>query len=102
MPVVNGYVFRTAGLVNLQAGHVVEGRRQLDAAVEAFEQGTGTVGMGQAALCWVDLSRSHLSTGESELARQAAERAVAAAAAAGDPWVRDRVQSHLATLAAPA
>ncbi len=69
MPVVNGYAFKTAGLVNLQSGHVAEGRAQLRAAIEAFEQGTGSLGVGQAAMCWVDLSRSYGETGEVDEAR---------------------------------
>jgi hypothetical protein len=66
MPVVNGYAFRTAGLVNLHMGHVSEGRAHLRAAIEAFEQGTGSVGVGQASLCWIDLSNSCHQTGEAD------------------------------------
>jgi predicted ATPase len=96
MPVVNGYVFRTAGLVNLQSGHVAEGRTQLGAAIEAFEQGTGGIGIGQAALCWVDLSRSYSETGEADEARSAAATAVELALGAGDPWVREQTEARLA------
>jgi predicted ATPase len=96
MPVVNGYAFRSAGLVNLRSGHVPEGRTHLRAAIEAFEQGTGSLGIGQAALCWVDLSRSYIETGEAEEARRAAETAVEVALAAGDPWVREQTGAHLA------
>jgi tetratricopeptide (TPR) repeat protein len=95
MPVVNGYVFRTAGLVNLRSGHVAEGRLQLRAAIEAFEQGAGGVGVGQAALCWVDLSRSYGEEGETGAAQRAAERAVELALAAGDAWVVEQTQRHL-------
>ena len=76
MPVVNGYVFKTAGLVNLRSGHVAEGRTHLRAAIEAFQQGTGGIGVGQAAMRWVDLSRSYSETGEADEARRAAETAV--------------------------
>ena len=41
MPVINGYVFRSAGLVNLALGHTpMEGATSLD-AIEAFSQGAG-------------------------------------------------------------
>ncbi len=102
MPVVNGYAFRTAGLVNLRMGHIAEGRDHLRAAIEAFEQGTGSVGLGQAALCWIDLSISHAETGEMDAARLAAEQAVAVAESAGDPWVIDQTDSHLARVTADA
>jgi hypothetical protein len=82
--------------VNLRSGHVPEGRTHLRAAIEAFEQGTGSLGIGQAALCWVDLSRSYIETGEAEEARRAAETAVEVALAAGDPWVREQTRAHLA------
>ncbi len=84
------------GLVNLRAGHVSEGRSQLRAAIEAFEQGTGTLGVGLAALCWVDLSRSHAEPDE---ARQAGVIAVERARAAGDPWITAEAEAHLAHLA---
>jgi hypothetical protein len=96
MPVVNGYVFKTAGLVNLRSGHVAEGRAHLRAAIEAFELGTGGIGVGQAAMCWVDLSRSYSETGEDDEARRAAETAVEVGRAAGDPWVREQTEAHLA------
>ena len=70
MPVVNGYTFKTAGLVNLELGHVSEGRAHLHEAIDAFELGTGSLGTGQAALCWIDLSRSYRAT--DELAERAA------------------------------
>ena len=96
MPVVNGYAFKTAGLVNLRLGHVSQGRAQLRAAIEAFEQGAGSVGLGQAAMCWVDLSNSLLETGETAQARRAAETAVEVAVGCGDPWVRAQSDAHLA------
>jgi tetratricopeptide (TPR) repeat protein len=100
MPIVNGYAFKAAGLVNLALGHVQEGRVQLEAAVAAFERGTGNVGLGQAATCWVDLSRSHRDTGEVDDARRAASAAVDIALATGDPWVLQQAEAQLA-LAAP-
>ncbi|HSB87618.1 MAG TPA: hypothetical protein VLD86_15010, partial [Ilumatobacteraceae bacterium] len=102
MPVVNGYAFRTAGLVNLRFGHVAEGRRHLHAAIEAFEQGAGGVGVGQAALCWIDLSESLIQSGELDEARRAADRAVAVALSTGDPWVRGQAEAHLALITAGA
>lgn len=99
MPVVNGYAFRTAGLVNLRLGHFPEGRAHLHAAIEAFEQGTGRLGLGQAALCWVDVSRSFLQTGEADHARRAAERAVETATVAGDPWILEQTGSWSASVA---
>ena len=41
MPVVNGYAFRTAGLVNLQLGHLPEGRGHLRAANRGVRAGCG-------------------------------------------------------------
>ena len=100
MPIVNGYAFRTAGLVNLRSGHVAEGRRHLHSAIEAFELGTGTVGLGQAALCWIDLSRSYADDGDLVDARRAADTAVAVGVAAGDPWVVDQTHVHRASVEA--
>jgi len=100
MPVVNGYAFRAAGLVNVRAGHVMEGRVQLHAAIEAFESGTGSVGIGQAALCWMDLSRSHADAAEFEESRTAARTAVERGMAAGDPWVLEQAHAHLASVTA--
>jgi predicted ATPase/DNA-binding SARP family transcriptional activator/tetratricopeptide (TPR) repeat protein len=100
MPVVNGYSFRAAGLVNLALGHTVEGRQQLAAAVDAFSRGAGQVGLGQAALCWVDLSVSYLDAGDHEEARRAADRAVEIARATGDPWVRAQAAAQSAVAAA--
>jgi predicted ATPase len=100
MPVVNGYAFRTAGLVNLRLGHISEGRGHLRAAIEAFEQGAGNVGVGQAALCWIDLSDSCRETGEADDALWAAEKAVEVANTAGDPWVREQADAQMALLAA--
>jgi predicted ATPase/DNA-binding SARP family transcriptional activator len=97
MPVIDGYAFRSAGLVNLASGHLPEGRAQLTAAIEAFELGTGTIGLGQAALCWIDLSRSHVLAGDAEAARRAAETAVELAVATADPWVKQQADAHLAT-----
>jgi len=102
MPVINGYAFRTAGLVNLGMGHVAEGRAHLRAAIEAFEQGAGNVGVGQAAMCWVDLSNSYHETGEADAALWAAEKAVEIAVAAGDPWVREQAETHLERITAAA
>jgi predicted ATPase/DNA-binding SARP family transcriptional activator len=95
MPVVNGYAFKTAGLVNLQLGHLAEGRGHLRAAIEAFEQGTGSVGLGQAAMCWVDLSHSYTETGDAEAAQRAAQIAVEVATSAGDPWVQEQTEACL-------
>jgi tetratricopeptide (TPR) repeat protein len=97
MPVVTGYVKRTAGLVNLRSGHIPDGRAQLREAIDAFGRGTGSVGAGQAALCWVDLGVSYAGTGESDEARQAAEEALAIARTAGDPWVLQQVEDHIAS-----
>ena len=52
--------------------------------------------VGQAALCWVDLSNSLLETGETAQARRAAETAVEVAVGSGDPWVRTQSDAHLA------
>jgi hypothetical protein len=98
MPVVNGYVLKTAGLVNLRSGHTSEGRLQLRAAVEAFAQGTGIVGEGQAAMCWIDLSRSHQEAGEDDEARRAAQAALEVAIGAGDPWIRAQAEANLALM----
>jgi tetratricopeptide (TPR) repeat protein len=94
MPVVNGYVFKTAGLVSLARGHVDEGRAHLHRAIEAFSQGTGRLGMGQAAICWIDLSTSYADAGSITEARSAAERASAAAEQSGEPWVLAQAHSH--------
>ena len=72
MPVVNGYAFRSAALVNLALGHVAEAKQQLETAIDAFSHGAGQVGLGQAALCWVDLSNSCLRSGDRDGARRAA------------------------------
>ena len=96
MPVVNGYAFRTAGLVNLRLEHIVEGEAQLRDAIEAFGQGAGGVGVGQAAMCWIDLSVSHVEAGDMDEARSAADRAVEIALASGDRWVLGQAQSHRA------
>ena len=98
MPIVNGYAYRTAGLVNLRSGHIAEGRTHLHSAIEAFELGTGTVGLGQAALCWIDLSRSYAEDGHLDDARHAAATAVAVGVAAGDPWVLDQTHAHQGSL----
>jgi hypothetical protein len=94
MPVVNGYTFRTAGLVNLRMGHVAEGRAQLRAAIEAFGRGAGNVGTGQAALCWIDLSTSFAAAGDRGGALRSAAAAVEAAVASGDPWVRRQADAN--------
>lgn len=98
MPVVNGYAFRSAGIVNLHLGHTAEGRVHLRAAIEAFGQGAGGVGVGQAALCWIDLSASFATSGEANEARLAAEQATEMAAASGDPWVQQQAAAHLTRL----
>ena len=82
--------------------NVAEGRGHLRAATLAFEQGAGNVGVGQAALCWIDLSSSCIATGEAEAARWAAERAREVADATGDPWVREQARNHLALVTAAA
>ncbi len=102
MPVVNGYAFKTAGLVDLRTGHVAEGRRQLHAAIEAFGRGAGNVGVGQAAMCWVDVSRSHHDARELDEAQQAAEMAVEVADAVGDPWIQKQAREQLALVASVA
>lgn len=91
MAVVNGYAFHAAGLVDLESGHVAEGRSELTAAIEAFERGAGTVGVGQAALCWAEIARSHAAADDLAAARAAAGSASALALASGDPWVLERV-----------
>jgi hypothetical protein len=96
MPVVNGYAFRTAGLVNLRLGHTDVGRQHLHAAIEAFEQGAGTVGVGQAALCWVDLSSSFLEANDFVQARHASEAAMRLAVRVGDPWVHAQTEACVA------
>jgi predicted ATPase/DNA-binding SARP family transcriptional activator len=98
MPVVTGYVKRTAGLVNLRSGHITEGRAQLQEAIDAFGRGTGNVGGGQAALCWVDLSTSYAGTDETDDAQQAAQEALQIARMAGDPWVLEQVEQHVSKL----
>jgi hypothetical protein len=100
MPVVNGYAFKTAGLVNLRMGHVAEGRSQLRAAVEAFGRGTGNLGTGLAATCWVDLSRSYAGPDEIDDARDCAAEAFAAATIANDPWVLQHAQARLTEVSA--
>jgi predicted ATPase/DNA-binding SARP family transcriptional activator len=103
MTVINGYAFKTAGLVNLALGQVDEGRAQLHTAIEAFERGAGHLGTGLAAMCWVDLSRSFAATGPAEQARAMAETAVEVARAAGDPWVLEQAQAqHAATTSSDA
>jgi predicted ATPase/DNA-binding SARP family transcriptional activator/tetratricopeptide (TPR) repeat protein len=100
MPVVNGYAFKTAGLVNLRMGHVAEGRDQLKAAIEAFGRGTGNLGTGQAATCWVDLSRSYSGPDEIDDARKCAAAGLADATASEDPWVCDLARARLAEIPA--
>jgi len=94
MPVVNGFAFHAAALVDLASGHVREARHGLDAAIEAFARGAGQVGAGYAAMCFVDLSRSYAATGDVDEARRAADDAVALARATGDPWVLDRAAAQ--------
>ena len=96
MAVINGYAFQAAGLVNLALGAAEEGRAQLHAAIDAFVRGTGDLGAGLAAMCWVELSRSFAQTGPEARARAAAETAVDIARAAGDPWVIEQAELQLA------
>jgi predicted ATPase/DNA-binding SARP family transcriptional activator len=98
MPVVNGYTFKTAGLVNLALGHVDEGRGHLRQAIDAFERGTGSLGTGQASLCWIDLSRSHHAAGEPAAALSSAVTALELAGSSGDPWVRREAEAQLELL----
>jgi predicted ATPase/DNA-binding SARP family transcriptional activator len=97
MPVVAGYCFRSAGLVNLHLGHVADGRRQLLDAIAAFSDGAGGVGLGQAAMCWLDIAESHRIDGELALADQALCAAADIADRAGDPWIRARVDAACGT-----
>jgi tetratricopeptide (TPR) repeat protein len=98
MPVVNGYAFRSAGLVNLALGHADEGRSHLHQAIDAFERGTGKLGTGQAALCWIDVSRSHRAADEMDDTSRAATIAFDLAQASGDPWVQREARAHLALI----
>jgi hypothetical protein len=98
MPVINGYAFRTAGLVDLHDGHIAAAHTELALAIEAFERGAGSVGVGQAALCWIDLSRSHTANGDAQAARSAADTAFALAETTGDPWVLEQAHMNLAEL----
>ena len=95
MPVVNGYAFKSAGLVNLALGHVEEGRAHLHQAIDAFRRGTGGLGTGQAALCWIEVSRSNRAAGEIHDAHLAATTAIDLARASGDPWVQREARAHL-------
>ncbi len=95
MPVVNGYTFKSAGLVNLELGHVAEGRDHLQQAIDAFGRGTGNLGTGQAALCWIDLSRSYSKTDEPDDARRSAATAVDLALLSADPWVQREAEVQL-------
>lgn len=67
------------------AGHVAAGRAELATAIEAFERGAGSVGEGQAALCWIDPSPSHLSTGYLDEAHAAADTGPAGRVGDADP-----------------
>jgi tetratricopeptide (TPR) repeat protein len=96
MAVINGYAFKSAGLVNLALGHLDEGRDQLRSAIDAFERGTGALGTGLAALCWVDLGRSYLGSGDADAADRASASAVERARLAGDPWVLGQAEAHRA------
>jgi predicted ATPase/DNA-binding SARP family transcriptional activator len=97
MAVINGYAFKSAGLVNLALGHRAEGREQLRVAVDAFGRGTGQLGTGLAALCWVDLSRS-FADDDVAAARAAAETALELALIAGDPWVVQQAEGQRAAV----
>ena len=68
-------------------------------AIDAFVRGTGNIGIGQAAMCWVDLSRSYNGTGDMDDARRSATEAVDAALATDDPWVRQEAEAQLALVA---
>jgi hypothetical protein len=98
MPVVNGYAFRTAGIVDLERGHAESGQEELAQAIAAFEAGAGSVGVGQAALCWIDLSRFHFAHGDEVAARMAADAATALAHTTGDPWVVAQAAENAAVL----
>ena len=103
MPVINGYVFRSAGLVNLALGHTADGRQNLTHAIEAFSQGAGSLGVGQAAMCWIDLSHSHAEALEWDEADQTARVALDEAQRSAEPWVCEQAEAHAARLAsAPA
>jgi predicted ATPase/DNA-binding SARP family transcriptional activator len=93
MPIVNGYAFHAAGVVDIESGHVPEGRAELALAIEAFVRGAGAVGVAQAALCWIELARSHAADGDLAAARSAADSATELARASGDPWVLERAAS---------
>ncbi len=84
---ITGYTFKTAGLVNLQLGHPTEGRAQLETAVDAFSRGAGDLGLGLAALCWIDLAHAHRDAGDVDAADRALAAASMAAEASRDPWV---------------
>ncbi len=99
MPVVDGYVLRSAGLANLALDHVEQGQDQLRAAIAAFENGAGGVGVGQAALCWIDLGACLAQQGDGVAARAAAQSAAEAATRAGDPWIVEQVEHFVTELA---
>ena len=58
---------------------------------DAYEvaRGAGTVGVGQAAVCWTELARSFAAAGDLAAARSAADSANELAWRSGDPWVCD-------------
>jgi hypothetical protein len=87
--------------VNLALGHTTEGRDQLHVAIESFERGTGDVGTGLAAMCWVDVSRSFSGADELDAAQLAARRAVEVALTVGDPWVLHEAEAHLGAVSGP-
>lgn len=95
MPVISGYAFRSAGLVNVELGHVAPGRELLQQAIAAFERGTGNLGAGLAALCRIDLSRSFRGDDEIDDARRSALTAIELARVSGDPWVLRQAEQHL-------
>ena len=98
MPVVNGYAFHSAARVNQALGHVAEARLQWETAIGAFSRGAGRVGLGQAVLCWVDLSSSCLHSGDRDGARRAAERAADLARSTGDPWIEEQAAAQSAAV----
>jgi predicted ATPase/DNA-binding SARP family transcriptional activator len=100
MPVIDGYVLRTAGLVNLALGHAGVGEDQLRQAIQAFEDGAGGVGVGQAAMVWLDVGASLMDRRDLEGARAAADSAAGLAQRSGDPWIQQHVDEHRSRMTA--
>jgi tetratricopeptide (TPR) repeat protein len=99
MPATNGFALRAKGLVDLRSDRIEDGRTSLREAIESFLRGSGGLGLGRAAECWLDLSRSYTMPGERAEAEDAARRAVELAVRAGDPWILRHAEEHLARLA---